>query len=60
MFIDLTDEQKSLRKEIEDYFERVAERLRGYEFVEEVRYGREWVDKVYALRRIAGGAALAA
>ncbi|MCL7927651.1 MAG: ABC transporter permease [marine benthic group bacterium] len=39
--------------------ERVAERLRGYEFVEEVRYGREWVDKVYALRRIAGGAALA-
>lgn len=39
--------------------ERVAERLRGYDFVEEVRYGREWVDKVYALRRIAGGAALA-
>ena len=32
--------------------ERVAERLRGYD-------GREWVDKVYALRRIAGGAALA-
>jgi cell division transport system permease protein len=39
--------------------ERVAERLRGYDFVEEVRYGREWVDKIYALRRIAGGAALA-
>jgi len=39
--------------------ERVAERLRGYDFIEEVRYGREWVDKVYALRRIAGGAALA-
>jgi cell division transport system permease protein len=39
--------------------ERVAERLRGYEFVEEVRYGREWVDKIYALRRIAGSAALA-
>ncbi len=38
--------------------ERVAERLRGYEFVEEVRYGREWVDKVYTLRRIAGGGAL--
>jgi cell division transport system permease protein len=39
--------------------ERVAERLRGYDFIVEVRYGREWVDKVYALRRIAGGAALA-
>lgn len=39
--------------------ERVAERLRGYDFVVEVRYGREWVDKVYALRRIAAGAALA-
>jgi cell division transport system permease protein len=39
--------------------ERVAERLRGYDFIVEVRYGREWVDKVYSLRRIAGGAALA-
>ena len=39
--------------------ERVAERLRGYDFVVEVRYGREWVDRVYTLRRIAGGAALA-
>ncbi len=39
--------------------ERVAERLRGYDFVEEVRYGREWLDRVFALRRIAGGAALA-
>ena len=38
--------------------ERVAERLRGYDFIVEVRYGREWVDKVYALRRIAGGAIL--
>lgn len=39
--------------------ERVAGRLSGYEFVEEVRYGREWVAKVYTLRRIAGAAALA-
>ncbi|MEJ2482063.1 MAG: permease-like cell division protein FtsX [Gemmatimonadota bacterium] len=39
--------------------ERVAERLRGYDFVEDVRYGRAWVDKVSSLRRIAGGAALA-
>ena len=42
-----------------DDVERVAERLRGYDFVVEVRYGREWVDRVYTLRRIAGGAALA-
>jgi cell division transport system permease protein len=42
-----------------DDVERVAERVRGYDFVEEVRYGREWVDKVYALRRVAGSAALA-
>ncbi|MFO7587742.1 MAG: permease-like cell division protein FtsX [Gemmatimonadota bacterium] len=38
--------------------ERVADRLRGYDFVEEVRYGREWVDRVFALRRVAAGAAL--
>ncbi|MFQ5889453.1 MAG: cell division protein FtsX [Gemmatimonadota bacterium] len=40
------------------HVEAVATRLAGYEFVEDVRYGREWVDRVYALRRIAGGAAL--
>lgn len=38
--------------------EAVADRLTGYGFVEEVRYGREWVDRVYALRRIAAGSAL--
>lgn len=38
--------------------ERVAERVEGYEFVEEVRYGREWVDRLYRLRRIVGGGAL--
>lgn len=38
--------------------EAVADRLTGYGFVEEIRYGREWVDRVYALRRIAGGSAV--
>lgn len=37
---------------------RVAERLEGYEFVDEVRYGQEWVDRLFRLRRIAGGGAL--
>ena len=32
----------------------VADRLRGYGFVNEVRYGREWVDRIFALRRVAG------
>lgn len=31
----------------------VADRLRGYGFVEEVRYGREWVDRIFTIRRIA-------
>jgi len=31
----------------------VADRLRGYAFVEEVRYGREWVEKLDHLRNIA-------
>ena len=32
----------------------VAERLNGFEFVEDVRYGREWVEKLDRLRNIAG------
>lgn len=36
----------------------VAARIGAYPFVEEVQYGREWVDKVYLLRRIAGAAAV--
>lgn len=32
----------------------VADRLRGYGFVEDVRYGREWVDRIFTIRRIAG------
>lgn len=37
--------------------EAVADRVAAYHFVEEARYGREWVDRIYALRRVAGGAA---
>jgi len=32
----------------------VADRLRGYGFVDDVRYGREWVEKLDRLRNIAG------
>ena len=38
--------------------EAVADRISAYEFVEDTRYGREWVDRIYALRRVAGGAAI--
>lgn len=37
--------------------ERVAQRLYGFTFVDDVRFGREWLDKIVSLRRIAGGAA---
>ncbi|HET7460685.1 MAG TPA: permease-like cell division protein FtsX [Longimicrobium sp.] len=40
-----------------DGVKRVAERVRAYPFVEDVRYGREWLDKIYQIRRLAGGAA---
>ncbi len=36
----------------------VAERLQGYRFIEEVRFGQGWVERIFALRRIAGGAAI--
>jgi cell division transport system permease protein len=36
----------------------VATRLSTYDFVEDVRFGREWVNRIHTLRRIAGGAAL--
>lgn len=32
----------------------VAERLRGYDFVEDVRYGRDWIERLDRLRNIAG------
>jgi cell division transport system permease protein len=34
--------------------ERVAERMRGFGFVNDVRYGREWVQKLDHLRNITG------
>lgn len=36
----------------------VARRLRAYDFVDDVRYGREWVDRIFSLRRVAGLASL--
>jgi cell division transport system permease protein len=36
--------------------ERVADRLSTLPYVEEVRFGKDWVTKVVSLRRIAGGA----
>ena len=36
----------------------VAQRIGSYPFVEDVRYGSEWLDKVYLLRRVAGAATL--
>lgn len=38
--------------------EAVADRVTSYHFVEEARYGREWVDRIYSLRRVAGGTAV--
>lgn len=37
---------------------RVAELVGGFPSVEEVRYGQEWLDKVYLLRRVAAAAAV--
>lgn len=41
-----------------DHVRAVADRLAAYGFVDDVRFGQEWVDRIHALRRIAGGAAL--
>lgn len=35
---------------------RVAERASSYEIVEDVRFGREWLDKLYLLRRMGAAA----
>jgi cell division transport system permease protein len=32
----------------------VADRLKGYRFIEDIRYGREWVEKLDRLRNITG------
>jgi cell division transport system permease protein len=36
----------------------VADRVKSYQFVDDVRYGEEWVQKLYQLRRIAAGTGL--
>lgn len=37
---------------------RVADHIAAFGFVEDVRYGQEWLDKVYLLRKVAGVATL--
>jgi len=37
----------------------VADRIRAYQFVDDVRYGEEWVEKLYKLRNIATVAGIA-
>ena len=41
-----------------DHVNDVAERLATYDFIEEVRFGQGWVERIFALRRIAAGGAL--
>ena len=41
-----------------DAVHRVADTVRDYPFVEDVRYGQDWLDKVYLLRRVAAAAAV--
>ncbi|MFW5946910.1 MAG: cell division protein FtsX [Gemmatimonadota bacterium] len=36
----------------------IADLVSGFPFVEDVRYGQDWLDKVYLLRRVAGAAAI--
>jgi cell division transport system permease protein len=37
---------------------RLSDRLRGYEFVDDVRFGEEWITQLYRVRNIAGVAGL--
>ena len=39
---------------VADFLPNIASIADDYPFVEDVQYGREWVDKLFALRRIAG------
>ena len=36
----------------------VADRVKSYQFVDDVRYGEEWVEKLYQLRTVAAGTGL--
>lgn len=40
------------------HVQQVADRVRGFRFIEDVRYGREWVAKLDRLRSIAGAVGL--
>jgi cell division transport system permease protein len=40
-----------------DEVEKVAKTLANYPFVEDVRYGRDWLDAIFTIRRIAAGVA---
>ena len=42
-----------------DHVNAVADRLRGFGFVDDVRYGRDWVEKLDRLRQIAAAVGLA-
>jgi len=37
-----------------DHVKAVADRLKGYAFIDDVRYGREWIEKLDRLRNLAG------
>lgn len=41
-----------------DHVKAVAKRLNGYPFVDDVRYGEEWVQKFYSVRRAATAAGI--
>ncbi|MBI2614348.1 MAG: hypothetical protein HYW52_01445 [Gemmatimonadetes bacterium] len=43
----------------EDHVRQVADRLRGFRFVEDIRYGREWIAKLDRLRDIGAAVGLA-
>jgi cell division transport system permease protein len=38
--------------------ERVAKRVQAYPFIEDVRFGRDWLAAIFAIRRIAAGVAM--
>lgn len=41
-----------------DHVRAVADRVAAYDFVEDVRFGQDWVERIFSLRRIAAGGAL--
>jgi cell division transport system permease protein len=38
---------------------RVVDQVKGYDFVDDIRYGEEWIAQLYRLRNIAGAAGIA-